>query len=403
MKIAIVVPHFFMQDYYLKNAIFSPGFLAIDLATELAKLNNYVTLFSPKKVTLPKNVKNIVSDYSLIQKELDLRGYGLNELMQKHPLTYITFARQMQSQLIDMAYKMANDNKFDLIHIYINEEDVAMQFANLCNKPIVFTHHEPFNFLTRYKTSFAKFKDLNWISISYSQQKTIDVKMNWVANIYHGIELKSLQYLKSLKKENYKEYFLYLGRIIEPKGVHLAIDAIKEFNIKNKSSFKLKIAGKHYSNNDSYWEEKIQPFIDNNEVEYIGFINDDLLKDRLLYNAKALLMPSTWEEPFGMVILESLRCGTPVVGLKSGALAELIEDNLNGFLSKVYYSDLNKVDEIKTVKGLLKSMQKIDFIKSSDCINFVANGFSKEIMAKNHLKVYRKLLSKMSYSQSAFG
>ncbi len=389
LRIAVVVPHLFMQDYYLKNAIFSPGHLAVDLCSGLISLGHSVTLFSPNKVTI-KDIPNITSDYSLIEKELTSRGYGLNELMAKHPLTYITFARQLEAEIINKAYSMANSGEFDVVHIYINEEDIAMQFANLCNKPVVFTHHEPFNFLTRYRTSFEHFKHLNWLSISYSQRKTISTELNWIANIYHGIEPVNNSYLKSLELST-EDYVVFFGRVIEPKGVHLAIKAVKELNKQTGQQLKLKIAGKHYSDQDDYWQEKILPFIDNQEVEYIGFINNELERDKLLYNSKAMIMPSTWSEPFGMVILESLRLGTPVIGFNSGALPEIIKNNVNGLLSNIIYKD-NKIDEDSTVSGLVNNLKELPLINKKNCIESCNKNFSIKRMVTDHLNAYSALL-----------
>lgn len=388
LRIALVVPHLFMQDYYLKNAIFSPGHLALNLAKGLADLGNVVTLFSPTSVTA-SNVKNITADYTLVQRELNSRGYNLAELMSKHPLTYITLARQLQSQIISNAYKMANNGEFDIVHIYINEEDIAMHFAPLCNKPVVFTHHEPFNYLTRYRTSFEQYRELNWISISFSQRETVDSKLNWIENIYHGIEPVSESYIKSLNSLE-DEYLVFLGRIIEPKGVHLAIQAVKKYNRLNNKKYVLKIAGKHYSDQDNYWEKRILPFIDNKEIVYTGFINDDLERDRLLYNAQAMLMPSIWSEPFGMVILESLRLGTPVIGLSCGALPEIIKDGLNGYITSLQFIK-KKINDELVVDGLVESIKKIELIDRRSCINYCTSKFSTKMMVESYLRVYKTL------------
>jgi len=411
MKIALLAPHMFMQEDLMNDVIFSPGFLAIELANGLAKNGNEVSLFTPSKVKVSTKVKNITGDFSLIAKELLNRGYKLNELMHKHPLTYITLARQIQTELIAKAYKMTNDGKFDIVHVYMNEEDIALNFAKLCNKPVVFTHHEPLNFLTKYRTSFEKFKNLNWISISMAQRKTVTFtppsstplpplkgsKFNWVGNVYHGIKIRnSKSEIRNLKIEG-DSYFVYLGRIIEPKGVHLAIKAVKEFNRKRhvdvspSTNYKLKIAGKHYSSvHDKYWEQKIAPFIDNKEIDYLGFINDEKAKNKLLANAKALLIPSTWDEPFGMVMLEALAVGTPIVGLDNGAIPEVIQNKFNGILVKTERNG-NLVNEQKTIKNLVEALQEVNKIKAVDCLKSIEK-FSIENMVKGYEKIYRKLM-----------
>src|SRR5690606_11760971 len=98
------------------------------------------------------------------------------------------------------------------------------------------------------------------------------------------------------------------------KGLHLAIEAIKKLNSKTGQSNKLLIAGKHYSGtNDNYWQ-KVERDINGQEIQYLGFIKDQSEKNRLLANAKALIIPSIFDEPFGMVMIEALASGTPLIG-----------------------------------------------------------------------------------------
>jgi glycosyltransferase involved in cell wall biosynthesis len=381
MKIALVAPHMFMHESLMHKTIFAPGALVLDLATGLTKLGVDVTLFSPK-LTLD-GVKTINADLSLFDEELRLRGYGYLELLQKHPFVFATLGRQVQNELISKAYGMANQGEFDLVHIYMNEEESALAFANLCQKPVIFTHHEPFNYLTKYRSSFPKYKDLNWLSISYSQRRSMPEDTNFVENIYHGIA-------KDKFKPNFNpkaDYFLFFGRIIEPKGVHLAIQAAK------KAGVKLKIAGKHYAEfgKDSYWETQIKPNINNQDVEYLGFISDLEEKQGLIGNAKAMLMPSIWDEPFGLVMLESMACGTPVIGLDSGAIPELIKDNQAGLIVHKKYTD-QILDIDKTIDGLVKAINSVGELKRSDVREYFEENFTLENMAKNHYNVYQKLI-----------
>jgi hypothetical protein len=163
LRVGIVVPHIFMQESILPKVIFSPGQLAIDLAEGLTSLGIDVTLFSPGPVKT--KVKNVTANLSNFKTELAARGDSYIDLLKKHPLTFISLARQVQSELIAMAYKMANDEKLDIVHIYTNEEDIALPFAQLCAKPVVFTHHDPFNFLVTYKNVFSKYSELNCLQI----------------------------------------------------------------------------------------------------------------------------------------------------------------------------------------------------------------------------------------------
>ena len=117
---------------------------------------------------------------------------------------------------------------------------------------------------------------------------------------------------------------MYLGRVIEAKGVHHAIAAVKEHNQRTGEKVGLKIAGKHYAGHDDYFENMIEPELGNG-IEYVGHLKTKSEVQDLLGNARGVLMPSVFSEPFGIVATEALACGTPVIGLESGALPEIIE------------------------------------------------------------------------------
>lgn len=385
IRVGLVVPHIFMQRDILPQVIFSPGTLAIELANALQKNGVEVSLFTPGPVHVA--AENINADLSLFDAELKLRGDSYLDLLKKHPFTFITLARQVQNELVSKAYAMANAGKLDIIHIYANEEETALPFAQFCNKPVVFTHHDPFNFLVKYKNFFPKYKRLNWISMSYVQRAGMPHDTNWVANIYHGLDQDAL---KPVSKPTIN-YVAYLGRIIEPKGLHLAIQAIREYNAKSDEKLKLKIAGKHYAGHkkDAYWSTQVVPEL-GGEIEYVGFINPDE-KQAFLGNAKALLVPSLFDEPFGMVAIEALACGTPAVGLDSGALPEIITEGKTGFIAKKVFGAEGKIDEQATAKNIAYAIGKIQSVDRSMCRQEFENRFTLERMCAEHAAVYEKL------------
>ncbi len=379
MKIGVVVPHIFMQRDILPRVIFSPGRLAIDLADGLHELGHDVTLFSPGPVDV--QCHNITADLSLFQAELDRRGDTSVDLLRKHPMTFVTLARQVQAELIVRAYAMANDDEFDLIHIYTNEEEIGYVFAELCRKPVVFTHHDPYNFLVRYKSIMSRYKHLNWISISYAQRRTMPPDTNWAGNVYHGLNEPKLAPVKQPSRD----YFAYLGRIIQPKGVHLAIAAVRTYNQTASTPIKLKIAGKHYANDskDNYWRTMIAPQLDDT-IEYIGFIDTAEAKRDFLGNARALLVPSLFDEPFGMVSIEAFACDTPVIALESGALPEVIDDGTTGFIVTAS-NDEAIIDE------LTDRLRRITDIDPQDCRRSYETTFTHPQMIKAHEAIYRSL------------
>lgn len=371
MRVGLIVPHIFMHRDILPQVIFSPGRLALDLADGLQKLGAQVTLFSPGPVDTTAH--NITADLSYFEQELRGRGDSYIELLKKHPLVFISLARQVQAELIAMAMTMANDDQLDVLHIYTNEEDIALPFVQFCKKPVVLTHHDPFNFQIKYKNVFPKYKHLNWISISFAQRQDMPKDTNWVANMYHGLDEKRF----TANRRPSGNYLAYMGRIIESKGVHLAIAAAKQAGIG------LKIAGKHYAGHgkDEYWQKKILPEL-NGQIEYVGFIADDAHKQNFLGNANALIVPSVFDEPFGMVSIEALACGTPVIALDSGALPEVVRHQTTGFVVP------KQKQEAETIQRLAAAIQHIQSIDRNVCRRDFEKRFTVARMCEEHLQTY---------------
>jgi glycosyltransferase involved in cell wall biosynthesis len=372
LRIGLVAPHIFLHRDIMPQVIFSPGQLVIDLAHGLQKLGADVTLFSPGPVDVA--VRNITADLTLFEQELAGRGDTYLDLLKKHPFTFVTLARQVQSEMIAKAYAMANAGELDVVHIYTNEEDTALPFAELCSAPVVFTHHDPFNFLVKYKNVFPKYKHLNWVSMSLAQRSGMPEDTNWVANIYHGVAAD--KFAPNISPT--ADYAAYFGRIIQPKGLHLAIAAAK------KAGLPLKIAGKHYAGQkDSYWREVIEPELGGN-IEYVGFIKDDEAKQDFLGNAAALVVPSLFDEPFGMVIIEALACATPVIGLRSGAIPEIITHGENGLL-------VQKSNERTMIADLALAMRDASRLDRGAARAAFEARFTLDRMCAEHLQLYREL------------
>ena len=405
MKLALVVPHIFMHQEILPEVIFSPGELALSLAHGLVNQGHEVTIFTPgpiNKFIVDNKLKNQTADLTLFKEELSQRGDSYIELLKKHPLTFITLARQVQAEITAQAYQLANQDEFDLVHVWCNEEELALVNEQLCQKPVVFNHHEPFNFLTRYRSIFPKYPHLNWISLSLAQRETFNrvslENVNWVGNVYHGIDLDRFKC-----NQHPENYLVYMGRIIQPKGVHYAIACAKELGTK------LKIAGKHYAGHskDEYWQKFIEPEIDGEFIEYVGFIKTDEEKQELLGNATTLLMPSIWQEPFGMVVLEAMACGTPVVGFNQGGVSEIVKVGQSGWLAdympeKKINKNGKKVDQSwaqlkldqnfqENVSRLVDNVKKIKTIDRTNCRKYLEDNFSLEKMYQGYEEVYQKL------------
>lgn len=211
---------------------------------------------------------------------------------------------------------------------------------------------------------------------------------NWVGNIYHGMSSDNLQPVE----EPTDDYLAYIGRIIEPKGVHLAISAVQKYNKSAQTPIRLRIAGKHYSevSKDTYWREKIEPELDDPNIIYEGYLDNDRQKQHFLANARALMVPSLFEEPFGMVTLEAFACETPVIALDSGALPEVVESGKTGIVVQKQYQG-NQLDELATVALLTQAIDEIASIRRSACRDAYETKYTITKMAEAHSEVYRRL------------
>ncbi|MFZ0422331.1 MAG: glycosyltransferase family 4 protein [Xanthobacteraceae bacterium] len=166
---------------------------------------------------------------------------------------------------------------------------------------------------------------------------------------------------------------MFLGRIEEIKGPHVAIDVAR------RSGLKLCIAGNVPAGEERFFESRIRPFIDGDAVVYVGPV-DDAEKNRLLGRARALLMPVLWEEPFGIVMVEAMACGTPVLGLNRGAVPEVVEEGVSGFVR----SDID---------GLVEAVARLGEIDRRHCRDRVERQFSETILAERYLSAYRDVIA----------
>src|SRR5262249_4125594 len=140
--------------------------------------------------------------------------------------------------------------------------------------------------------------------------------------VHHGIPLADYTY--SQEKD---DYVAFLGRMVPCKGAHLAIEAAR------RAGVRLKLAGEIQPQFRRYWDEQIRPRLDGDRVEYVGEA-DFALKNALLSKARALLFPIQWDEPFGLVMIEAMACGTPVLAFAGGTVREIVRDGENGWICR---------------------------------------------------------------------
>jgi glycosyltransferase involved in cell wall biosynthesis len=249
-------------------------------------------------------------------------------------------------------------HQFDIIHNHF--DFLPLTYSKLVNTPMLTTIH---GFSSpKIKTVYKKYNNtVYYVSISEADR---DRELNYLATIHHGINLKQFTY-----NPVPEDYLLFFGRIHADKGTHEAIQIAK------KSGKKLVIAG--IIQDEAYFAKKVKPFIDD-DITYVGSA-DPKKRNRLLGNAVALLHPICFSEPFGLSVVESIACGTPVVAFDKGSMSEIILDGKNGFL-------------VSTVEEAVSAVQNIDQINRSFCRKDAVQRFTAKRMVQDYIKVYQKIL-----------
>lgn len=286
------------------------------------------------------------------------------------------------------------DGHFDLIHDHNGFIGPMAISITKGLPPAVHTLHGPL-----YNTEeelmwvqLSKTPELNLIPISKSQASLAPkaIKKNMLRAVHHGINVEDYPYLKDKK-----DYFLTMARFHPDKGQDLAVKAAVDLGehlimaggvagLSSSREVLLELGNPlslYRSKTDfKYFSDKIFSYLFDNQIDYVGEAKG-AIKLKLLSEAKALLSPIQWEEPFGLAIIEALACGTPVIAANRGALPEIIKHGVNGFL-------------VKNERELKSYMKRVNEIDPKACRDSVIKHFSDKVMANNYIKHYEKITSK---------
>ncbi len=265
--------------------------------------------------------------------------------------------------MMEEVFSHASD--FDLIHSHVDY--LHFPLSRREQTPCVTTLHGRLD-LPDLVPLYKSFRDMPVVSISDAQREPLPWA-NWQGTVHHGLPPKSLAFYDGPGK-----YLAFLGRISPEKGVDHAIE------IAIRSGLPLKIAAKVDRADQDYFENKIRPLIDHPLVEFIGEIGYSEKND-FLGNAAALLFPVNWPEPFGLVMIEAMACGTPVIARPVGAVPEIVRDGVTGFLVNDNDSAVAAVSRI--------SDSDIDRL---ECRKHFELHFTDERMALDYVNIYRRLL-----------
>ena len=319
-----------------------------NLAKGLVELGHEVTTFACGGSKVSGELVPVIEKpmYELIG------GFNWNGIQPYEFLSYFELGKRLKD--------------FEIIHNHMGFHPIAL--TPFLSIPMVTTLHSSLS--PDFPYLAEAFKEYPFVSISCAQRK-LSPKLNYAATVYHGIDVKSFE-LNFEKKDN---HFVFLGTLSENKGIDIAVWFAKQLGVK------LTIAGEIREVDKLFLEKEVMKHIDGEQIKFIGEIGHEE-KAKLLASASALLFPSRWNEAFGLVMVEALACGTPVIALNNGAVSEVIQDGKTGF---VVDDELN----------FGEAMKKVNEISRETCRAEAEKNFDISVMAENYENVYKSLIEKI--------
>ncbi|BAY20922.1 group 1 glycosyl transferase [Calothrix sp. NIES-2100] len=265
-------------------------------------------------------------------------------------------------EMLELSQVYQRAAEFDIIHSHVGIS--ALSLASLVSTPTVHTLHG--SFTKDNRKAFSHHKKQPYISISNAQRQ---IDLNYFGTVYNGINLADYPLKKQPQEPG---YLAFLGRFSPDKGPHHAIAIAKQ------SGWRLKMAGKIDLVDSKFFEQEIAPHIDGQQIEFIGEVNL-AQKAELLGNAAITLFPITWQEPFGLVMIESMATGTPVIAMNLGSVPEVIAHGESGFVCQNYEEMVDMIPQA------LK-------LNRQTCREYVENKFSVAQMVNGYEAIYEQII-----------
>jgi len=257
-------------------------------------------------------------------------------------------------------------DEFDIIHSHVDYFPWA--FAPFVNTPLLTTMHGRLD-VAYWPPLIERFPKTPLVSISHHQRAPLaPLHPHWVGTVYNGIPVDQFPF-----SEQQGDYFLFLGRIAVEKRPDWAVEVAK------RTGIKLKVAAKVDPYDQEYYDREIKHLFDHPLVEFLGEA-DEQEKRQLLAGARALLFPIDWPEPFGMVQIEALACGTPVLAMNRGSVPEVLRHGVSALIG-------NSVDELVALAPHLGQLDR------RACRREAELRFSSRAMAQGYEQVYRRVIA----------
>jgi glycosyltransferase involved in cell wall biosynthesis len=267
----------------------------------------------------------------------------------------------------ELGLVFARASDFDVIHCHVDY--LAFPFEGLTATPTVHTIHGRLD-LPRLVPVYRQFRTVPLVSISEAQRGPLEpLGVRWAGTVYHGLPVERYAFAPADRG-----YLAFLGRLAPEKQPEWAIE------IARRVGLPLKIAAKVDAADQEYFDRVVAPLLDDPLIEFLGEIDDDA-KSAFLGGARALLFPIDWPEPFGLVMIEAMACGTPVVARPCGSVPEVVVHGRTGFLGS-------------SLVELIDAVKRLDEIDRAECRRHVETRFSVGRMAEGYEGIYRRLAAR---------
>lgn len=280
----------------------------------------------------------------------------------------VPWTNQMYT-LYHLAESFEQSKKFDIMHSHIDLYETFFAYFSAC--PVLHTIHNPLYSSRKDDLRLKILEKSKWssyVNISLSQLRLSPLKkLNSVGVVYNGIDINNF-------KMNHagSDHFIWIARVDKYKGIENAINACK------KAGERLIMAGRLDNAQKVYFKKNIKPHLNKN-IKFIGEISASQKSD-FFGHAKALLYPIEWHEPFGLVMIEAMACGTPVIAYDMGSVREIVKDGLTGFV-------------VKNIPEMIQAMKKIHTVDRRRCREWVRERFTIQTMVNGYEKIYYKMLN----------
>lgn len=338
------------------DIIYAPLPLFEALVLGLAEKGHEVFLYAPSNSALShKNITHISGDLISFDKAEYKNMWGAF-----HDQEVLAICQQL---LIAQLMNDAEKYKFDVIHLF-HSLIHALPFALKPTVPIIATLHDPLNDKREFLLRMCQWRNnINYVSISNNQRLDFPT-LNYASTVYNGINTSLYTY-----NDTPEDYFVFLGRISPEKGAHIAVQAA------HKARVKLKLIGPNMWSSKEFWEKEIVPYL-NKDIVHIDQLPQHETRPYLA-KAKALLFPIQWQEPFGLVMIEAMASGTPVIAFNRGSVKEVVTKDTG--------SIVENIDE------MVEAMKKIGTINRKKCHQHVETHFTQKNMVEGYENIYIKL------------